>query len=370
MSSCAPGLVEQHDPEPVGPADFAGVGLQLARQQLDERGLPAAVGPEQADLRCLGREDQVQAAEQRPAAERFAQPLHLDHFLRPAVGGVEIDGRSPAGAGGVALLGFGQLAHQPARLLDPPLGLGRPRLGPAVEPFDFPPDPAGQRRLAARLGGQEFLALHQEVAVAAVDAQVPVGVRPAQFHHAVAGVLQEVAVVADEQEGERRVRQQPFQPQDAFDVEVVGRLVEQEDVGLADELPGDRQPLAPPAGERAGLLPEVGEPDAAEHVAGLRLLLVLVRVRVGQRRGDDLQHGRFRREGVFLRQVAGGHLPPHRDRAGVGLFQPGEDLEQRGLARPVGPDEAGFLGVAEADRDVLEEQPRAEGFGKGIGGEQ
>ena len=46
--------------------------------------------------------------------------------------------------------------------------------------------------------------------------------------------------------------QQPFQPDDAGQVEVVGRLVEQQQVGPADQFAGQGQPLAPAAGKDVG----------------------------------------------------------------------------------------------------------------------
>ena len=53
-------------------------------------------------------------------------------------------------------------------------------------------------------------------------------------------VLQEAAVVADEHEGRARRLELGFEAFDGRDVEMVGRLVEQEDVGLGREHAGER----------------------------------------------------------------------------------------------------------------------------------
>ena len=65
-----PALLEHHHPQPVGPRDRAGVGGDLAGEHAQQRALAAAVGAEQAELRAR-RQRQVEAGEQRPAAERL-----------------------------------------------------------------------------------------------------------------------------------------------------------------------------------------------------------------------------------------------------------------------------------------------------------
>ena len=51
----------------------------------------------------------------------------------------------------------------------------------------------------------------------------------------------------------------------------------------------------------------------------------------------------------------------------VGVFEPGQDLEQRGLARAVGPDEPQPLAVVDGDGHALEELVGAVGLGQ-VGG--
>ena len=69
--------------------------------------------------------------------------------------------------------------------------------------------------------------------------------------------------MGDEDERPAVAEEEVFQPADRLDVEVVGRLVEQEDVGLVDEGPGQQDPPLHPRGE--GLEPGVGvEPHPGE----------------------------------------------------------------------------------------------------------
>jgi hypothetical protein len=65
--------------------------------------------------------------------------------------------------------------------------------------------------------------------------------------------FEQVAVVADEEHGVRIAREIVLQPERAFEIEIVGRLVEQQQVGLGEQHGGERHAHAPAAGKfRAG----------------------------------------------------------------------------------------------------------------------
>ena len=134
--------------------------------------------------------------------------------------------------------------------------------------------------------------------------------------------LEEVAVVADDDERAGPAVEQVLERVERVDVEVVGRLVEQDDVGLAHEQPQDLQPAALAAGQVADARPlrVAGEAEA-----------------VGQRRGadglaaaevddlgdllDGLEHAQRRVElGDLLREVRGLDRLADDDAAAVGLL--------------------------------------------------
>ena len=144
-------------------------------------------------------------------------------------------------------------------------------LAPAAKPRDFVLDEVLQRLLAFALGVEKFFLLFQKRGVAAAGAQEAVRIDAAQFDHLVGDVLEEVAVMADDDGGERCVLQQLLQPCDASEVEMVGRLVEQQNVGLLYQRFGDGQTLPPAAGECRRFLLEVFEAGAAECFAGAGL---------------------------------------------------------------------------------------------------
>ena len=184
-----------------------------------------------------------------PAAERLGEPLGHQQLLGLAVGGVEVDAGAGAGGGAGARLHLRQLGDHPVRLLDAPLGLGRPRLGAAPQPLDLVAHLVGERGLVLGLVAQHLVALLEEVAVGPLRLEEAVGIAAVELQHARGDVLQEVAVVADHQIRQRLALEQVLQPEDALDVQVVRGLVHQQHVGLLDQLAGDRQALAPAAGE-------------------------------------------------------------------------------------------------------------------------
>ena len=61
---------------------------------------------------------------------------------------------------------------------------------------------------------------------------------------------------------------------------MIRRLVQQQQVRLARELPHDRQPLPPPAGERLDVLRRVREPRAIEQDRRAQVPLVIVEMRI------------------------------------------------------------------------------------------
>ena len=80
-----------------------------------------------------------------------------------------------------------------------------------------------------------------------------------------------------------------FEPQRAFQVEIVGRLVEQQQVGLGEQGGGERHPHAPAAGEFRHRAREIGveKPRPAEDFGRARRRAVGVDL---DQPGVDLAH--------------------------------------------------------------------------------
>ena len=188
--------------------------------------------------------------------------------------------------------------------------------------------------------------------------------------------------------------QVPLQPGDRLGVEVVGRLVQQQDVGLGQQQPAERHAAPLAAGEDgdgrvAGrtaqrvhrlLQPAVQRPGVVLvdlllhprllvqerfHVIGIDraeplvdLVVLAQQVHDGLHRLlDDLAH---RLAGIELRllrqQAARVALGEHR-LAQVVLVHAGHDAQQGALARAVQTEHADLGAVEEAERDVAQHLP-------------
>ncbi len=182
---------------------------------------------------------------------------------------------------------------------------------------------------------------------------------------------------------------QPVQP---VQVEVVGRLVEQEDVVAAEQQRGEAGAGGLAAGQRrssawsrstsrpssaatcAGPLVQVGAAEGEPALQSVRVRVVgarpprrraprwrrpsrparrLTPVRRARNSPDRLARPALR----LLRQVADGRRGrAERDRALLAWDQPGEDTQQRGLARAVGPDQPDHVAGRDDQVEVGEEE--------------
>ena len=213
--------------------------------------------------------------------------------------------------------------------------------------------------------------------------------------------VEEEAVVRHEDDRVRVGVEVFLEPVARFEIEVVRRLVEQQQVRLAEQQLGERDAHLPAAGKRLGRPGEVGGPEAEalEHRRRLQLDRVAVAmpeavlqiavarehlVVLGLRdrgvaepildvvhlgfHGEQIAEGARRfveerpaavREAV-LREVADRQRRGLEDGARVGLVEARHHLEQRRLAGAVGAAQADAFAVGDLPRDVVEEDPIAE----------
>ena len=219
-------------------------------------------------------------------------------------------------------------------------------------------------------------------AAAAVDLQDPAG-----------DVVEEVAVVGDDQHRAGVVAERPLQPGDALGVQVVGRLVEQQQVRLLEQQAAQRDAAALAAreiGHRAfrrraaqrvqrhlhravelpairgvdallqlGLLGEQGVHLVVRHLLGEAhgdlVEAVEVRLEAGEGLHDVLADGLVRVEMRLLRQVADARALRRPGLAAEFLVLPRHDAHEGGLAGAVRAEHAD-LGVGqEGEGDALED---------------
>ena len=99
-----------------------------------------------------------------------------------------------------------------------------------------------------------------------------------QLQDVVGDALEESPVVGDDQHAGVRDPEEVFQPFDRLQVEVIGRLVEEEKVGLLQEEAGQREPspLSATQGARRERLVGLGESDAVEDLGNPAVIGVAV----------------------------------------------------------------------------------------------
>ena len=389
---------------------LARVRGEVAQERPHQRGLAGAVGADDPDPvhRLDGK---LQAAEERPVAVRLRDALAPQHVVADARGlrqlqahhlelGLVLDQ--------LVLLEALQARGAAARLL---------RALARLVPHDVLLLGADlvQLLLVVSLAGEHALAAQADEVgvVAGVLADASLVDLDDAVHH----VVEQPAVVAHEHHGPRvLLAEEVLEPAPALDVEVVGRLVEEQEVRLLEEEPRQPHARALAAGHLADQDPElvVREAEAMERLVdpvvdrvaagalhllldlrlalhqrvdvgvGLRHLLVqrlhlaveLVEALEGAARGVAQRVGGL--EPRVLRQVAHARAARERDGAEVGLPHARDQLHERALAAAVSPDEPHLLAGLDGDGGAVEHDVGAEavadvrdggdGHARGVGG--
>ena len=251
----------------------------------------------------------------------------------------------------------GAVVDQGVGRVDAELRLRRTRRGTAPQPGELL---AGEV-LPARLGGGRLpLALGLGEDVRRVAALVGVDRAVVHLPRRLADRVEEPPVVGHHDQRARQGDEVSGQPGHGLDVEVVGRLVEHDQV-----VPRQQQ-----GGERAAAPLATGQADdrAVEGHPGEQLLDDLPRGGVGgplvvlPPTEHRLADGVGVDELVALVEVADLDAAGAGDAAGVRLLDARHHLEQGGLAVAVAAHDADALAQRDAERDVVEEGPYAVGL--------
>ena len=224
-----------------------------------------------------------------------------------------------------------------------------------------------------------------------------------ELEDAIHGTVEERAVVRDHDHRAGRVVHESLEPVEAREVEVVGGLVEEEDVEPTEQDRRERGAGRLAAGERADLyVHAVGrEPDVGQHGFGPRVEIGTTEreeavERLGVRVGDGRIRGHrlgervecvarlghssaareVRAQGLagprvgLLREVADGQRRRRPlDSAGVWRLLPREDAQERRLADAVRPDHAEPVTGRNRERHVVEDGAPTERLRDVAGGE-
>ena len=223
------------------------------------------------------------------------------------------------------------------------------------------------------------------IVAAAIERQLAL----VEMDDGVDGAVQQVAVVADDDDAVGILGDVALQPQRAFEVEIVGRLVEEQQVRPREQRGGERHAHAPAAGERGAgpLLRRLVEAEAGEDGGGARLRRM--RIDVGEPRVDLGDAVRVvRRLGLgeqplalvvggehhldqalrparrLLRHLADARVLGQADRAALRADLAGDQAEEGGLAGAVRPHQAGLGAVGQRHGGVVDQQAMADPVGE------
>ena len=254
--------------------------------------LPTPLGPMTPTMPLRGRRE-GQSVDQGAVIEALLEILGLQHESAQARSRRDLDLFEVELAGAVCLGSHFLVAGQTG------LGLGLASLGVGPDPFEFLGQALGLLGVLLALDFQAGALLLQ---VRGVVALVRVQVAAVHFGDPLGHVVKEVPVVGDGKDGAGVAGEVLFQPQHALGVEVVGGLVEQQQVRLLQQELAQRDAAALTTGEQG----DVGVGGrAAQCVHGLFQLGIDV---PGVGRVDRfLQLSHFLEEGIVV-SVGAGHF--------------------------------------------------------------
>ena len=178
-----------------------------------------------------------------------------------------------------------------------------------------------------------------------------------EFENDVADTVEEVAVVRHHEQRLVAALQIALKPFYHLEVEVVCRLVEDEQVGLGDEHVGERDALLLSAAELSHRLREVGDVQLREYLLSLQYA-----VGVALMVEASVEHRLFGVELWLLFEKADLDVAAEDDAARVDTLLAREQREQGRLARAVLGYQTYVLAFGYRERDVLEQNVRTERF--------
>ncbi len=251
--------------------DRAAIGLFLPGDHAEQRCLARAVRADHAD-NAARRQFEIEIVDQQLVAIGLGNVFRLDHHIAETLAHRNDDLRIARLA---VIGGFDQFVIG----LDTRLGLGLARLGRGGNPLAL----AGNRLL---LGGflAAFLrhALGLGFQIGGVIALIGNAAAAVEFENPAGHIVKEVAVMGDHHHGTGIFAQMLFQPGNGFRIQMVGRLVEQQQVRLGKQQFAQRDaadftarqicrrmhPPAGSAGHPSPFQPGCRDPTGSAHRSG------------------------------------------------------------------------------------------------------
>ena len=217
--------------------DAALVLFFLADDHAKERRLAGAVRPDHADD-AAGRQAESEIVDQEVVAIALAQLFEVDNGLPQPLRDRNNDLRALRGL-------LRRLLHEIFIALIAGLRLRLPRARGRRDPFTLAREGALVRRLFTTLLLQPLLLLLEPGRIIALIGDAAAAV---ELENLPSDVVEEVAVMGNDQNRARVVAQVGLEPADRLGIEMIGGLVEQQEVRLLEQQTAERH--APPLAAR------------------------------------------------------------------------------------------------------------------------
>src|SRR6266516_4639773 len=243
---------------------------------------------------------------------------------------------------------------------------GEVKIGPAliwISPAKFlVPDPVRDGGIDAKPPLLVLLVI-LEIALEPFDVALAL-----ERQHVGGDAVEEPAVVADDDRAAGEILERLLERAQGVDIEVVGRLVEEEHIGAGFEHLGEMHPVALAAGELADLLLLVRAAEIERRAIGARIDLALAEREQILAAGDLLPYAVLGLQRVArLVDVAELDRLADADCSGVGLLLAGDHAEQRGLSGAVGADHPDDAARRQFEAQILDQQIVAIALGEPVG---
>ena len=337
--------------------DLAGLRRQLPKQQPQHRRLTGAVRPDQAEA-IAAHHARGEVADDEMIRVVKAHVFRFEHHLAGGFALLDLQAHVPG-----ARAPLGALRAHGHQRLDASFVTRAARLHAAAQPHFLARHLLVELRVGQLLVGEPLLFLALERRVVAGPRRQAAAI---ELDDPRRQPLEERAVVRDEDDGAAVVGEEGLEPGDGFDIEVIGRLVQQQQIRLADERARQQHAALPPARQRVDNRRRRQRQPRHHHVRLVMTLPLVVRVERPQAVADHRGHRAIRRQRHVLLQPRHANARLPQDEARVRLQVAAQDLQQRGLAGAVAADDGDALAGVNLEGDLVDERQMAEGDGNTV----
>src|SRR5579872_1601709 len=345
-------LIETGNGEIGAVAQRAAVRRERADEKIDERRLARTIRADNAEP-VAAEDAQRQILDNGPLAIGFADRLGLDDELARKFGVArgKFHGACRAAIGALAVA---MLFAQSDESREPLLIAFAPRGDAIAQPVLFPRDSALELVRLFLLFFEHAVAPGFEVAKAAIEIARDATIEP---YGPAREILQKTPVMADEHQRRAQERQFAFEPFDGGQIEMIGRLVEEQNVGLRRQHARQRHATSFAARKVARIF-FAGKAEIVQQEPRAMAIVLMAEASL------DLSERRVEAGEIrLLRQIGDARVGLQKAPPRIRRDKAGGDFEQRRLAGTVTADEAEAVALEDGKLRFRQERRAAKAQG-------